>query len=331
MTVKWGIIGCGSVAERCAPALSGVQNSELVGVMRRDIEKAADFARRHGAKRFYGTAEDLLADEEINAVYVATPPDSHAHNTCLAARAGMQVLCEKPMAMTVDEGRRMIDACAEAGVQLMIAYYRRYWPVARKMKELLDAGVIGPPVFARTQCSFLYSPPTNGALFWRTDPKAAGGGFLWDIGSHRLDLLTGLLGDVTAVSAFVETQTFDFDVDDSSAILLRFANGARGVGLFNWNVAASVDEFEISGSEGRLLARNLQTGKLTLVSGKSERHFDLPPPQCGQWGLVEEFVDAVESGRPNTLSGEEGLKTNRIIDAACRSSREGRLINIEGE
>jgi len=226
MAVRWGILGCGDVADhKGGPALYNVPGSELVAVMRRDEAKAAEFARRHHARRHYGRVDDLLADAEVDAVYVATPPNSHAELTCRAAAAGKHVLCEKPMAMTVAEAQTMIDACAEAGVQLMIAYYRRFWPVALKIREVLGSGVIGTPVFARAQNQSLYRPPEDGSTPWRVDPEVAGGGYLMDIGSHRIDLLVGLLGDVAEVRATVDTMTFDIAVDDSSALLMRFANG----------------------------------------------------------------------------------------------------------
>ena len=329
MTVRWGIIGCGNVAEhKGGPALYHVPGSTLVAVMRRDAAKAADFAQRHNAKRHYAHVDDLLADDEIDAVYVATPNDSHADLTRRAAAAGKHVLCEKPMALTVAEARTMIDACQRAGVQLMIAYYRRFWPVALKMKALLDSGAIGTPVFARAQTSALYHPPEDGSTPWRADPAIAGGGFLMDIGSHRLDLLVGLMGEVAEVTAMVGTATFDIAVDDCSAILMRFANGARGAGLFNWNITGYCDELEIGGTAGRIVATDVGTGELTVVTADGEEQFSLPPPTITHLALVADLVDSIQTGRPNGLSGEEGLKTTAIMEAAYRSAQTGRAIHL---
>ena len=330
MTVRWGIIGCGNVADfKGGPALYNVPNSELVVVMRRDKAKAREFARRHGAKRHYSTVDDVLGDDDVNAVYIATPPNSHAELTRRAAAAGKHVLCEKPMAMSVAEAQSMIDACRDAGVQLMIAYYRRYWPVALKIREVLASGAIGTPVFARAQNQALYHAPEDGSTPWRVDPRIAGGGYLMDIGSHRIDLLVGLLGDVEEVRAFVDTMTFDIAVDDSSALLMRFAGGVRAVGLFNWNVGAYCDEFEIGGTAGRIIATDLGKGELTVVTSDGEQLFHLPPPKITHLGLVADFVESIEAGRPNGLSGEQGLKTTAIMEAAYRSAQSGRAVPLD--
>ncbi len=329
MVVKWGIIGCGNVAEfKGGPALYNVANSELIAVMRRDIGKAADFAMRHHAKRYYSKVEELLADEEVNAVYIATPPHVHASQTIKAAEAGKHVLCEKPMAMTVAECEEMIRACRDNGVQLMVAYYRRFFPVVVKMRELLGQGKIGRPVMARTQVSGFYHPPSDGTSPWRIDPKISGGGFLTDVGSHRIDLLTYLLGEFQEVAAFVDTVHFDFEVDDSSLLIMRFENGSQAIASFHWNIGASADEFEIEGTKGRLLSRDLGRGYLELSTDDGLEKYHLPPPGITHLGLVDDFVRSVISGKTNSLSGEEGLKTTKVLEAAYRSSKEGKAVKI---
>jgi len=178
MTVKWGIIGCGAVAEhKGGPALYNAPDSELIAVMRRDEQLAAEFAQRHGAKRHYSSVEAILADDEINAVYIATPPHVHAEQTIAAADAGKHVLCEKPMAMNVGQGREMIAACRNNGVQLMIAYYRRFWPLASKMQQLIADGAIGWPTMAYAHCAALWQPPEDPSTFWRIQRDIAAGQF----------------------------------------------------------------------------------------------------------------------------------------------------------
>lgn len=323
MTLKWGIIGCGDVAERKGgPALYNAAGSELVAVMRRDAEKAADFAERHGAKRHYATVGELLADDEIDAVYVATPPHVHAEQTIQAAQAGKHVLCEKPMAMNVAQCRQMIRACRDAGVQLWVAYYRRYWPVARRMKQLLSEQVVGQPTMAQVTVASMYKPLADGSVPWRAVPEIAGGGFLTDVGSHRLDLLVYLLGDVVEVSALVDTLSFDIEVDDSASLLLKFATGAQAVFACHWNVGTGVDEFGIAGTTGRVLARPLDRGNLRVWIGNERTGTHCPPPSITHLPLVEQIVRSLTTGAPNPLSGEEGLKTTAILEAAYRSSKE---------
>jgi len=328
--IRWGIIGCGDVAEhKGGPALYNVPHSRLVAVMSRRAHRAEDFARRHRAERFYTQVDDLLADEAVNAVYVATPPNVHAELTERAARAGKHVLCEKPMAMTVAECRRMIQACRDHGVQLIIAYYRRFFPAVVKMKEAVEAGVIGRPLRARTAVANYYAPRADGERSWLTRRGTAGGGFLTDVATHRLDLLAHFLGAVRTVAAFVETQHFDFEVDDASSLLMHFENGTHATGSFNWNVDAPVDEFEVWGTQGRLFARNLGAGELEIATGDTVERHHLPAPAITHLGLVDHFVQCLRTGTPNALSGEAGMQATRMTEAAYQSAQEGRVISVD--
>ena len=330
MTLRWGIIGCGDVAEhKGGPALYGIEGSDLVAVMRRDAAKAEDFARRHGAKRWYSKAEDLINDPEINAIYVATPVYLHREYTVQAAEAGKHVMCEKPMALNVEQCREMIAACQENGVKLMIAYYRRTYPIVHKMKQLLKEGTIGEPMLVRINLTGYYNPPTpNAPGEWRGDPKVAGGGVMFDVGSHRLDVMVYLFGEVEKVIAFTETLHCEYRVEDSAVLLMKLANGMHGVANFNWNVGSSSDEFEIYGTEGKILARPLDGGHLEVHRDKQVEIFELPPPKITHWGLVEDFVRAANEGTPLICPGEEGMKTNLIMEAAYRSAKTGKVEKI---
>lgn len=322
MILSWGIIGCGDVAEKKGgPALYTAADSELIAVMRRDKAKAEDFAGRHGAKRHYDRVEDLLNDPEINAVYVATPPYVHAEQTIQAAQAGKHVLCEKPMAMNASDGEAMISACAANGVQLMIAYYRRRFPAALKIKELLEEGAIGRPITAGVQIAARYSPPATESKKWRTDPKLAGGGLLMDLGSHAIDLLHFWLGDVCDVAAFVDTIAYDVAVENSSSVILRFRNGAQATVRVNHNVGVGRNVMELDGASGRIeLVRGLGCTGVELKTSDGEQSFDLPRPKITHLGIVENLVAGISNAEPNCVTGEEGLKTAKVLDAAYESS-----------
>ena len=328
MTLRWAVVGCGSVAEhKGGPALYNVEGSELTVAMSRDRQRAAGFAERHGAKRYYTRFEDVLADDEVNAIYVATPPHVHAAQAVAAARAGKHILCEKPMALTVAECDRIIAEALQRGVQLMVAYYRRRYPAVVKLKELLDAGCIGRPTKIRTEVAGCYQPPADGSKPWRTDPAIAGGGFLWDIGSHRIDLMVHLMGDVRQVAAFADTVVFDLAVEDSASLILRFANGAHGVGVYHWTVAHGGDEIEIGGTQGRILC-DMNTGLVRLVTDAGRQQWELAPPGITHQAIVADLVEAVRQGRPNCSDGAEGRKTSAIIEAAMLSSRRGRVVEV---
>ncbi len=326
-SVRWGLIGCGDVAEhKGGPALYTAEGSSLEAVMSRDAGRAADFAERHGARRSYTSVGALLADPDVDAVYIATPPSSHAALTLEAAAAGKHILCEKPMALSVAEGRAMIEACRAHGVRLSIAYYRRYWPVIRRMKALVEEGRLGRLVQAHVRTADRHRPRPDGRRAWLTQPETAGGGFLTDVGTHRLDLLAYFLGEPVRVHALTATLTLEAAVDDSAALALQFAEGALATAAFNWNVGAAIDEVELSGTEGRLWARNLAAGHLEWTRGAETETFSLPAPAITHLGLVQAFVDALRRGEPNPLPGEDGLQATRMTEAAYQSAAEGRAV-----
>ncbi|ARA92417.1 hypothetical protein AWN76_004035 [Rhodothermaceae bacterium RA] len=328
-TVRWGLIGAGDVAEhKGGPALYTASHSRLVAVMSRREERARSFAERHGADRYYTDLDALLADEEVDAVYIATPPHVHCELTERVAAAGKHVLCEKPMAMTVAECRRMIEACDAAGVQLMIAYYRRFFPAYVRIKELLKAGAIGTPLQVRAHVASLYQPRPDGERSWLVQPGVAGGGFLTDVATHRLDLMTYYMGNPRQVAAFTDTLRFDFDVDDTDVLILRFEGGGQGAAMFSWSVGAEINEFELCGTDGRILGRDIGQGRFDVVAGGTTRSFHLPPPAITHLHLVEHFVACLRSGTPNRLSGEEGMQATRITEAAYQSSAEGTIVTL---
>lgn len=333
MTLAWGIIGCGDVAERKGgPALYGVEGSTLVAAMSRNGDKARDFAERHGAKRHYDRIDDLLADNELNAVYVATPPCLHAEQTIMAAEAGKHVLCEKPMAMNVEEGRRMIASCRSNGVQLMIAYYRRCFPAVVRFRELIDQGTIGQPVTALVRIAAGHPAPAQGGTEWRLNPAIAGGGHLVDVGSHAIDLLHYWLGDVMEVSAMVDTVAYESAVENSSSAILRFRNSVQAMLMVNRNVGYSRSEIEVGGTAGRLiLTGGLACRGVEVETAGEGVVLDLPPPGITHSGIVADLLASVRDGRPNCVPGDEGLRTTQVLGAIYESSSRRCAVRLGGE
>jgi predicted dehydrogenase len=326
--LRWGLVGCGDVAQKKGgPALYKTEGCSLVAVMSRNEERAASFARQHGARRHYTNYEELLADGEVNAIYVATPPDVHLEQTMAALRAGKHVMCEKPMGLTLAECDRMIRSAAESRGQLMIAYYRRKYTAVVKIKELLDAGAVGKITKIRTEVADLHKPPADGSRPWRLDGNVAGGGFLWDVGCHRLDLMVHFAGEAAEVSAFLDTLAFDMPVEDSACLLLRFKSGAQGIGIYHWNVQSGGDAIEIGGTKGRILC-DMATGKVEWFTAAGRQEWILPPPAITHQGIVEDLARAVQENRPNCVTGAEGRKTNAILEAAMRSQREKRTVAV---
>ena len=197
--IRWGILGCGDVTERkSGPALQRSDGSRLVAVMRRDADKAADYARRHGVPRWYDDADALMKDPEVDAVYIATPPGSHMELALTVAEYGKPCYVEKPMARSHAECRAMLDQFRVYGQKLFVAYYRRRLPRFVKAKELIDSGRLGRVSSVRYDFSRRFNADAGNG--WRTDAAVAGGGLFLDLASHLLDALDELLGPLENVA-----------------------------------------------------------------------------------------------------------------------------------
>lgn len=329
MRLGWGITGCGDITnKRVAPAIHEQENSDLISFFSRDLERAEDFATRHGARRFCSSLEELVADPEVGAVYVASPPDRHCRETVVAAEHGKHVLCEKPMALDPDQCQQMIDACARNHVNLAIAYYRRYYPKARKMRELIAGGAIGKPVRANIMMTGTYDPPPGDVKGWRVREAVSGGGALMDVGSHRLDVICYLLGEPTEVYGFADRLAMRYEVPDTETVLARFADGAHVVACLNWNMPTGRDDLEVHGTEGSLVASPFDGDELRLIAGGKEERFYVPHAANVHFPLIDDFVRRTLAGQPPEFSGEDGLKTTQIINAAYESSRAGKRVSI---
>lgn len=314
--IRWGLIGCGDVArKRVAQAIKDEPSSELIAACRRDQDELKRFCDSFGVQRSYTSSDALLKDAEIDAVYIATPTCEHKPQTIAAARAGKHVLVEKPMAMTVAECDEMITACRAAEVKLGLAYYRRFYPMVHRMKELLQDGTIGTPlaVSAVTATPLAMQPGEEG--YWRVIPEAGAGGALMDIGSHRINVFLHLFGEVAEVKAICETVAADYESEDTALLLLRFRSGVTGTLQCHFG-CDDPDEFAVMGTRGRLLARPLNGDELIVETG-GDRRIERHPPDgnlCGP--LVADFVSAIlDDGEP-TVTGDEGRATNVVMERA---------------
>lgn len=327
--LNWGIIGCSDIARsRGAAAIRENPRCRLLSVLSRDEGRARQFAAEHGVGRAYTELGAFLADPELHAVYVATELDRHCAETVAAAEAGRHVLCEKPMAMTAAECRRMIDACAHAGVGLQIAYYRRYYPKAQRMKERIDAGAIGRPVAARTALSGRLVPAPEDPKRWRVVRSQGGGGALMDVGSHYLDLMAWMLGPPRDVQAAADRLVQKYEVADTETCLVRFESGAHLTAHFNWNLPGTLHAFEIHGTDGALLASPFDQPDLVLKTPKGEERFHLPRAANTHAPLFDDFTERVLARQAPRFTGEDGAVATSVILAAYRSSETGRRVTV---
>jgi predicted dehydrogenase len=326
--VRWGIIGVGDVTERkSGPGFQQAERSELVAVMRRNGELAAAYARRHDVPRWYDDADELINDPEVDAVYVATPPDSHREYVVRVARAGKHVYVEKPMARTALECEDMISACDEAGVGLFVAYYRRALPRFVAVKEILDSGRIGElrVVSIRNE-----RPAPMGEVDdegWRVDPKISGGGHFVDLGSHILDLLDWLLGPVTHAAGVATNRGGRYPAEDLVTAVLSFRSGVEGVGVWNYDSFQHKDQVEITGTAGRLRFSCFADEPLQLLTAGGVEQITAPYPETVQLPLIQTVVNALTGHGESPSDGDSAVRTTRVIDALLSDYRESHGIN----
>lgn len=316
-TIRWGIVGCGDVTEvKSGPALQQATSSELVAVMRRTGHLAEDYARRHGVPRWYDSADALIHDPMVDAVYIATPPDSHKDYTLMAAQAGKPVYVEKPMATSFAECRAMIEACQAAGVPLFVAYYRRALSRFLKIKDLIDAGAIGEPRFVNIT---LYQPIARNELEpdtlpWRVRPEIAGGGHFVDLGSHMLDFLDFLLGPIRSIHGFASNQAHLYPAEDIVTGTFLFESGVHGVGNWCFTAFDRQDRTEIVGTQGTLTYSTFDARPfvLTTSSGTTEHAYDYPAHI--QQPLIQAIVDELNGIGTSPSTGESAARTSWVID-----------------
>lgn len=315
----WGLIGLGKIADvRVAPAFRKA-GEHLRAVAGRDPERTAAFAARHGGTPT--TIPELLADPEITAVYVAATNDLHAEYTQAAAAAGKHVLCEKPLARTLEEAEAMIAACRQAGVHLGTAFMMRFHPVHQAIHQLVAAGTIGTPLQARVQFGFELKP---GRQTWRMDQAAAGGGPLMDVGSHAVDLLSFVTGaGVKEVGAFAARQALAGSAEDAAVLNLVLDNGMLAQVNVAFNTPFARTGFEIHGTAGSITTRDT-LGQVAEGEGEVRTAAGVKPIVYTPCDLYEReitaFAGAISGHAPLEISGEAGLANLRVLLAAYRSS-----------
>lgn len=313
--LRWGLIGCGDIArKRVAPALRDGAGCELSAVSRARAELAEGFAREFSARRWHADWNELVRDPEIDAVYVATPVDLHAPQTIAAAEAGRHVLCEKPMALTAVQCRAMIDACRANGVRLGVAYYRRFYPVLRRIREILAAGEIGRPGLAVIQAFEWHTIPEGSARAWFFNKERNGGGVMMDFGCHRIEVLLNLLGPVDEVRGLVGNTLFRREVEDTATACFRFREGPIGMLAVSVSLEEPHDSLDLYGSEGSLHVPVLNRGTLRVLHRGEERRESHPPHANLHQPLIEDFAAAVLQGRQPEVGGETGLEVQRLIE-----------------
>jgi 1,5-anhydro-D-fructose reductase (1,5-anhydro-D-mannitol-forming) len=306
--LNWIVVGIGDIStRRVIPAIQAEPRSQLYGLVTRDAAKAARFDAS-----VWTSLDEALSDSAVQAVYVATPVFLHACQTISSLRAGRHVLCEKPMAMNETEARSVVDAATASGKTLGVAYYRRSYPKVRRAKELLERGVIGQPVIAELTSHGWFDGKDERS--WLTDPAQAGGGPLYDIASHRIDVLNFFFGQPLRVSGHLSNVVHRYAVEDNATVMIEYESGMRGIVDVRWHSKVKRDECRIRGTDGEMDLTPLNGPELVYPGGSEE----LAPHSNLHYPMIENFVDAVLGKVPLLSSGASGYWTDWAIERARR-------------
>jgi len=332
MTVGWAMVGTGSVHKKMAPAIKEAKDTKLVAVLSREKGRAVAFANDHGIEKTYDSWDGLLHDSEVNVVYVGSPNALHAPHAIKAAEAGKHVFCEKPMAPTLQECRSMIDACEKNGVKLGLGLQYRHHPAHIKAREIVASGELGHLVFANAQVeiSSLHTPG------WYYEPGMAGGGAIYMVGIHRIDLLRFILGhEVQEVSAFIGERSAEQPFEVMAVGMLRFDNDVYSTVHFSLNIPHGNDSLEIHGSKGSLFC--IGTTSLWWSGGSQElllktdtitTKYQFQKPNVYK-SEVEDFNSCVMGGQDPLATGMDGLLASEICIGMLKSSSERKTVNLE--
>ena len=348
MKIKWGVIGCGGIADRrTLPGMMLARNAELIAVMDVDPALAEKIREKYGAKHAFTDVDGLLALDEIDAVYIASPVFCHKEQALKAARAGKHVLCEKPLALTAAESEEIYAECNRCGVKLGAGLMMRFHAYHQEMKRLIAEGRLGQVVTMRAQLTCWYPEiPGN----WRQDKARSGGGALMDMGIHCIDLLQYITDSrAVEVAAFTGNETFGYSADDSASVILKMDSGASAYVDANFNIpdAAARCRLEIYGTRGSILAEGtisqVEGGRVDVLISDDSLGYDAKQDRVDVAPLsldvtfgnmyakeIEGFGDAIINDSVPPVSAPEAIQVQRVVEAAYLASDERRYVRLDG-
>lgn len=319
--INWGIIGCGDVTEKkSGPAFNKISNSALVAVMRRNADKAKDYAQRHNVPRWYTIGDDLINDPEVNAVYVATPPSSHEMYCIAAINAGKPVYVEKPMSANNAEALRMVELAAKKNVPLVVAHYRRQQPFFKKIKQLIEDEIIGTVHLVQLQyCkkALTKTELKDDRIAWRVNPSVAGGGLFHDLAPHQLDLMHYFFGEALLVNGVAANNGGFYPADDTVAGNILFKNSVvfNGVWSFGMASAAEKDWCEITGTKGKIGFSVFDGRTITITSNDKTEQITFDALQHVQQPMISAVVEYFSGRAANPCTGEDGALIMQWMEA----------------
>lgn len=314
--IRWGIIGCGNVTEvKSGPAYQKTEGFKIEAVMRRDADKAADYAKRHGIQKYYTNADDLINDTEIDAIYIATPPDTHKYYGLKVALAGKICCIEKPLAPNYQDCISIYETFEEKNIPLFVAYYRRTLPRFEQIKKWLDTNSIGEIRHIRWHLSKPTSEQDkSGTYNWRTDSEIATGGYFDDLASHGLDLFIHLLGNIKEVSGISHNQQGLYSSQDTVTACWAHETGVTGTGSWNFGCYEREDKVEIYGSKGKITFSVFENVPLVLTNEEGETALNIEHPENIQLHHVQQMREHLLGNSIHPSNGFTAAHTNWVMD-----------------
>lgn len=317
--LNWGFIGCGEVTEKkSGPAFGMIPGSHIHAVMSRDAQKAQSYAERHHIPNWYTDPTELIDDPDVNAIYIATPPSSHATFAIMAMRAGKPVYIEKPMAASYEDCARINRISQQTGVPCFVAYYRRYLPYFQRIKQMIDSGLIGNIINVQVRFSV---PPRDldynrDNLPWRLQPDIAGGGYFYDLAPHQLDLLQHYFGVILDAEGFCANRGGLYETEDTVSACFRFENGLVGSGswCFVGHESAKEDRIELIGDKGQINFSVFDYQPISLYTEKGHEYITVENPQYVQMPLIEAVVAQLQHKGTCMCDGISATTTNWVMD-----------------
>ena len=318
--INWGFIGCGEVTEKkSGPAFNEVEGSQVVAVMSRSENKARSYAERHHVRKWYTDASELIEDPDVNAVYIATPPSSHATFAIMAMKAGKPVYVEKPLAASYNDCIRINRISEQTGVPCFVAYYRRYLPYFQKVKEIIQSGGIGDVINVQVRFSV---PPrdldyhSGKEMPWRLQPDISGGGYFYDLAPHQIDLLQDLFGVITRAHGYPANRAHLYEAEDTISACFFFESGIPGSGswCFVGHESAKEDCIEIIGDKGSLSFSVFNYEPIRLINSEGKKDIVVPNPPYVQLPIIQKVIEDLQGIGICECTAISATPTNWVLD-----------------
>lgn len=318
--INWGFIGCGEVTEKkSGPAFNEVEGSQVVAVMSRSENKARSYAERHHIRKWYTDAQELIDDPDVNAIYIATPPSSHATFAIMAMRADKPVYIEKPLAASYNDCIRINRISEQTGVPCFVAYYRRYLPYFQKVKEIIENGTIGKVINIQIRFSV---PPRDldykneKELPWRLQPDIAGGGYFYDLAPHQIDLLQNIFGVITRAHGYPANRAHLYKAEDTVSACFFFENGVTGSGswCFVGHESAKEDCIEVIGDKGSLSFSVFTYEPIVLITSEGKQSITVPNPSYVQLPMIKHVIEHLQGIGHCDCTSISATPVNWVLD-----------------